>query len=256
MNIDESCTAIVVGGASGMGEASARMMRERRASVAILDRDVVRGQAIAREIGAVFVAADVTEEKSVVRAFGQAREQIGQERILIHTAGGGELCQTAWRSAAGVNRHSFELFEKIVRINLSGTFLSASLSAAGMMTLPSEPGGERGVIVLTSSTTSLDSPSGSVAYGAAKAGINSMALTMARDLAPEGIRVNTIVPGSFDTPILAPVPTEFRKKMLEWALHPKRFGDASEFASLAFELIQNKFLNAVTVRIDGGARLG
>lgn len=257
MELRQQVTAIVTGGDSGLGEATVRLLRANDVRVAILDRDTERGKAVANETGAIFVEVDVTDENSVVRAFEQARRQIGQERILVHTPGGGGMGHTAWRDpeTGGIMRHSFKRFEQIVRLNLSGTFLCASVSAADMMTLPAAQGSNRGVIILTSSTASQDAPAGITAYVASKAGINNMTLAMARDLGPEGIRVNTILPGSFDTPLNAQVPQAFKDDMLNWILFPKRFGEASEYASLALELIGNQYFNAATVRIDGGARI-
>ena len=160
MKIDSSTCAVVVGGASGMGAASVRALRARGAGVAILDRDSARGSVLATEVGACFVAVDVTDEESVVQAFDAARRAQGQERILIATPGGGGLGYTAWRDAASgdIRRHDIARFEHIVRLNLTGTFLCASVAAAGMMTLAPAECGNRGVILMTSSVASQARP--------------------------------------------------------------------------------------------------
>jgi NAD(P)-dependent dehydrogenase (short-subunit alcohol dehydrogenase family) len=240
-----------------MGEATARALRARQVRVAILDLNRDRGEAVAAGTGAVFFQADVTSEASVVRAFEAAREINGQERILVATPGGGGLGYTAWRDAATgtIRRHDFERFARIVELNLNGTFLCASIAAAGMMSLEPGDDGDRGVIVMTSSTASQDAPACTSAYVAAKAGINGMTLSMARDLAPEGIRVNTILPGNFETPLIVSVPEDYKAQMRSWNLHPKRFGRPDEYASLAVEIVENSYLNAALLRLDGGARI-
>lgn len=257
MQLNENIAAVVSGGASGMGEATVRALREKKVRVAILDRNGERGNLIAKETGAFYVEVDVTNEDSVVRAFEKARQEIGQERILVHTPGGGARGITAWRNpdSGKIERHSFANFEQSVKLNLCGSFLCASVAAAGMMENAPEEDGDRGVIIMTSSTASQDGPGGLTAYVASKSGINGMTLSMARDLAPEGIRVNTILPGTFDTPLNAPSTQAFKDTLLSWTLHPKRFGHASEYATLALELIRNPYINAATFRIDGGARI-
>lgn len=257
MKIDSDLAAIVVGGASGMGAATVRALRQRGARVAILDLDEVHGQALAGETGALYFRADVTADANLQPAFDAARQAQGQERALVVTPGGGGLGSTAWRDAAtgAIRRHAPERFARIIALNLTGTFLCASIGAAGMMTLPVAEDGDRGTIVMTSSTASQDAPAATVAYVAAKAGISGMTLAMARDLAPEAIRINTILPGTFDTPLIGSVPEDYRVGMRAWNLHPKRFGLAEEYASLALELISNGYFNAALLRLDGGARV-
>ena len=256
MKLDQHLGAVVSGGASGLGEATVRALRALDVKVAILDRDTERGTRVASETGAIFAAVDVTDETNVLQAFASVREHQGQERVLIHTPGGGGFSHTAWRDANNGNRrHDFPSFERTVKLNLSGSFLCASVSAAGMLSLAPDDEGERGVIVMTSSVASQDAPAGIAAYVAAKAGINGMTLAMAKDPAPEGIRVNTIVPGSFDTPLNAAFPRDFKDAMVAWTLHPKRLGRPSEYASAALELVRNTYFNAALLRIDGGARI-
>jgi len=256
MKLDKDTSAVVCGGASGMGAATVRALRDSRVKVAILDLNEELGRKVAAETGATFFKIDVLDEDSVVRGFAAARAQQGQERILVCTPGGGGMGYTAWRDAktGEIRRHDFARFSRIVALNLNGTFLCASVASAGMMSLPVVAEEERGIIILTSSTTSEDAPARICAYAAAKAGINAMMLSMARDLAPEGIRVNAILPGSFDTPLIADLPEDFKTHMRNWNLLPKRFGKAEEYASLALELVRNAYINASIIRIDGGAR--
>jgi NAD(P)-dependent dehydrogenase (short-subunit alcohol dehydrogenase family) len=255
MKLDEQLVAVVAGGASGLGEATVRALREAGAAVALLDRDVARGEQLAAETGAAFVELDVGNEASVLRAFAAARALQGQERVLIHTPaiGGGGF--TARRNArtGEIERHDFGLFERIVNINLNGSFLCASIAAAGMMALEPLADGERGVIVLTSSIVAEDPRPGMPAYVASKAAVNGLAKAMTRDLGGEGIRVNSILPGSFDTPMVASTPDAFKAEMVSWVSHPKRFGEPREYASLVMELIRNNYLNGAALRLDGGA---
>lgn len=256
MQLDGKVTAVVCGGASGMGAATVRALRALNVAVGIIDRDAAQGEIVASETGATFAEVDVVNEASVLRAFDQIRQKLGQERILVHTPAAGTMNPIAWRDPASgqIMRHSIKAFEHVLAVNLTGTFLCASVSAAGMMTLPAGEDGERGAIVMTSSIVSEDASAGISAYVASKAGINGMTLTLARDLGPEGIRVNTILPGSFDTPMNAPLPQSYKDQMIGWTVHPKRFGQAEEYASLALELMRNRYLNASLFRIDGGAR--
>ncbi len=255
MDINATVTAVVCGGASGLGEATVRALRAAGAQVAILDRDVARGESLARDTGAFFAEVDVAREESVINAFAAARRALGQERVLVHTPAIGAMSPLAWRDTAGqIQRHSADSFNNIVRINVIGTFLCASVSAAGMMTLTSS-GDERGAMVLTSSIASEDGSAGIGAYVASKAAINGVTLTWARDLGPERIRINSILPGSFATPMVANLPQSYKDHLAGAAAHPKRLGEAPEYASLALELIRNSYLNGGLFRIDGGARL-
>lgn len=257
MKLNDNVSAVVVGGASGMGEATVHALRARGVKVAILDLNEERGASVAAETGASYFRADITNEESVLGAFEQARARNGQERILVATPGGGGLSHTAWRDAesGAIRRHDFPRFGRIVALNLNGTFLCASIAAQGMMTLPVGPDGDKGVIVMTSSVASQDGPAGTIAYVAAKAGINGMTLAMARDLAPEAIRVNTLLPGNFETPLLSSVPADYKAGMRDWNLHPKRFGHPDEYATLTMQVIENGYLNAALLRLDGGARV-
>jgi len=255
MREDDKVSAIVSGGASGMGEATARALRALGVRVAILDANEIRGREVADDIGASFYQADVTDESSTLQAFKAARLRNGQERILVHTPGGGGRDFTAWRDNDGeVYRHDYGKFSRIISLNLSATFLCASISAAGMMTLEPDEEGERGAIILTSSVASQDCPASTVAYVAGKSGINGMTLAMARDLGPEGIRVNTILPGNFETPLISNLDQSFKTQMRSWNLFPKRFGRSEEYASFAIELLRNRYINAALMRLDAGSR--
>lgn len=257
MKLNDQISAVVVGGASGMGEATVRALRSRGVRVSILDLNEEKGQIVADETGAIFFRTDITDEESVVGAFEAARAINGQERVLVATPGGGGLSCTAWRDAESgdIRRHDFQRFQRIISLNLNGTFLCASVAAAGMMSL--EPGSDedRGVIIMTSSVASQDAPAATIAYVASKSGINAMTLSMARDLAPEAIRVNTILPGNFETPLIASVPEAYKANMRDWNLYPKRFGHPDEYAMLALHIVENSYLNAALLRLDGGARI-
>ena len=257
MKLGSDLSAVVVGGASGLGEAVVRALRAYEVRVAILDLDEDKGRALAKETGALFFQADATDEQSLVHAFDAARQVQGQERALVATTGGGTPSATVWRDAqtGEIRRLSHVQFSRSVVLNLHSAFLSASVAAAGMMSLPLSAEGDRGAIIMTSSTTSQDGPSGAAAYVAGKAGINGLTLSMARDLGGEAIRVNAILPGIFDTPLLASVPEDYKAGMRDWNVHPKRFGRPAEYASLALQLIENGYFNGALLRLDGGAHV-
>jgi NAD(P)-dependent dehydrogenase (short-subunit alcohol dehydrogenase family) len=254
MKIDSNLVAVVVGGASGMGAGTVEALRAQGAQVAILDLNAELGNAVAQRTGAVFFPINVLEEASVVEAFTAARKHQGQERVMVCTPGGGGLGKIAWRENGVIRRYDFARFEQIIKLNLNGTFLCASVAAEGMLGLEPDENGERGTIVMTSSIASTDAPGATGAYVAAKSGINGLTLSIARDLAPEGIRVNTILPGSFETPRLSNVPDSYKADMRSWNLFPKRFGVPEEYASMALELIRNGYMNGAQIRLDAGAR--
>jgi NAD(P)-dependent dehydrogenase (short-subunit alcohol dehydrogenase family) len=255
MKIDSSLVAVVVGGASGMGAGTVEALRAQGSKVAILDLNAEAGAAIAARTGATFFPVNVMEEASVVAAFSAARKHQGQERVMVCTPGGGGLGKIAWGENGVIRRHDFARFERIIKLNLNGTFLCASVAAEGMLALAPNENGERGAIVLTSSVASTDCPGATGAYVAGKAGINGLTLSIARDLAPEGIRVNTILPGNFETPLLNNVPDSYKADMRSWNLFPKRFGVPEEYASMALELIRNGYMNGAQIRLDAGSRV-
>ncbi len=257
MIINSSTVAIVTGGASGLGAAIARRLAALGAKVALFDMDAVRGDALAREIGGVFCKVDVTCESDVDAAFATARAALGQERVLVNCAGTADAVKTAGRDkASGAIRHyPLDSFERTIQINLIGTFRCIAKSAAGMLILPPLPDGERGVIVCTASVAAEDGQMGQAAYSASKAGIVGMTLPIARDLMDEGIRINTILPGLFDTPLLQGAPARVRDSLAASVPFPKRLGAPDEYAALVETMITNGYFNGAAVRLDGAIRM-
>ena len=260
MKLDESRAAVVTGGASGLGEASARMLASAGARVAILDMNQERGERVAGETGAVFCRADVTDEASIDAALEAARARNGVERILVNCAGiaPGKRTVAKKRDTGELVAHDLASFRRAVEINLIGTYAMISKCAAAMAGLdPVTRDGGRGVIVNTSSVAAQDGQIGQAAYSASKGGVLGMTLPVARDLAAVGVRVNCIAPGLIDTPIYGSgeASEAFKAKLGESVLFPRRLGQADEFASLALELLTNDYMNAETIRLDGGIRM-
>lgn len=258
MKLDNSLSAIVTGGASGLGEGTARMLAEAGVKVAIFDMNEERGQSVAKDIGGVFAKVNVADNDSVDAGFEAVRAEIGQERIMINCAGiGGGIKTVARKRDTGeIVPHDPAAFIRIININLIGSFLCASKSAAGMMTLdPMQPDGERGLIVNTASVAAQDGQIGQVAYSASKGGILSMALPMARDLAREGIRVNTILPGFYETPIYEQMKPEVKENLKAHVQFPNRFGRPSEYADVVRFMCEHDYINAEYIRTDAGARM-
>lgn len=249
--------AVVTGGASGLGEGVVRALAEAGAKVAILDRDAARGQALAVETGGIFCAVDVSDSASVETAFARARAAHGQERVLVNCAGIGIVHKTASRARdTGAIRHfPFADYETVLRVNLFGTFYCIAVAAAGMLGIDPLEDGERGVIVNTSSIAADEGQAGQAAYSASKNGVIGMTLPIARDLAGEGIRVNSILPGNFDTPLLATAPPKILDALVSAVPFPKRLGQPAEFASLVLEMCRNRYFNGENVRLDAGMRL-
>jgi NAD(P)-dependent dehydrogenase (short-subunit alcohol dehydrogenase family) len=258
MELNAKIAAVVTGGASGLGEATARKLASFGVRVAIFDFNAEKGEAVARQIGGVFCKVDVTEEESVDAGFSAARAANGQERILVNCAGTGIGTKTASRDKAtgAPKAHATADFARIIEINLIGTFRCLAKSAAGMLTLdPLDDQGERGAIVNTASVAAVDGQIGQAAYSASKAGVMGMTLPIARDLMSEGIRVNTILPGLFDTPLLHGLPDNIKAALSASVPFPKRLGDPAEYASLAVEMIRNSYFNGEHVRLDGAIRM-
>jgi NAD(P)-dependent dehydrogenase (short-subunit alcohol dehydrogenase family) len=256
MKIDSALSVVVTGGASGLGLATVKAFQAAGSKVAIFDVNTETGQAAANETGAIFVQCDVLSDASVDAAFAQARAANGQERALVCCAGGGNAIVTARRDKTTGEIQIFpsEKFEWVLRLNTVGTFRCITRAAAGMMTL--DPiDGERGAIVNTASAAATDGQMGQAAYSAAKAAIVGMTLTIARDLAREGIRVCTIQPGIFDTPAMARATPEMKQSLGAMVPFPPRLGRAEEFASMAQELIRNGYMNGETIRLDGAIRM-
>jgi len=257
MQLDSSMAAVVTGGASGLGAATARRLASHGVKVALFDLNPELGEALAREIGGVFCQVDVTSEEQVDAAFAKARAAHGQERVLVNCAGTGSAVKTASRDKATgeIRHHPLANFERIIQINLVGTFRCIAKSAAGMLTLEPLKDGERGTIVSTASVAAQDGQMGQVAYSASKAGIAGMTLPIARDLMSEGIRVNTILPGIFGTPLLQALPDNVKDALAASVPFPKRLGDPAEYAQLAETMITNGYFNGECVRLDGAIRM-
>jgi NAD(P)-dependent dehydrogenase (short-subunit alcohol dehydrogenase family) len=247
----ENTSALVTGGASGMGEATARRLAAEGATVVILDRDSARGEQVAGELGGRFAQADVTNENDV-RAAVDAATALAPLRVCIHCAGVGWAERTLNREGAP---HHLETFRKIIDINLVGTFNVLRLAAAGIAKSEPDEYGERGVIVNTASVAAYDGQIGQAAYSASKGGVVSLTLTAARDLAAVGIRVCTVAPGLIDTPLLGTLPEDARNALAQSVLFPKRLGAPDDFASLAMEIVRNSYLNGETIRMDAGIRM-
>jgi NAD(P)-dependent dehydrogenase (short-subunit alcohol dehydrogenase family) len=246
----EGANALVAGGASGLGAATARALSEAGANVTIADIDAERGSALADEIGAAFVATDVTDEAQVSAAVDAASGD-GELRISISCAGIGPAEKTAGRKGP----HSLELFERVIAINLVGSFNVLRLAAAKMLTNTPDPEGQRGVHINTASIAAFDGQIGQVAYSASKGGIVGLTLPAARDLSQNGIRVCAIAPGLFDTPLMAGLPEETKASLGASVPNPPRLGRPDEYASLALHIVSNTMLNGEVIRLDGALRM-
>jgi NAD(P)-dependent dehydrogenase (short-subunit alcohol dehydrogenase family) len=258
MQLDNSISAVVTGGASGLGAATARALAAKGVKVAIFDLQEGKGEAIAAEIGGVFAQVNVTSDESVDAGFAKARAAHGQERILVNCAGTGNAIKTASRAKedGSIKHFPLDAFNWVIQINLVGTFRCIAKSAAGMLTLdPIGEFGERGVIVNTASVAAEDGQMGQAAYAASKGGIVGMTLPIARDLMGEGIRVNTILPGIFDTPLLAAAPQNVKDALAASVPFPKRLGQPAEYAALALCMIETSYFNGEDVRLDGAIRM-
>ena len=249
----EGIGAFVAGGASGLGEATARGLVERGARVAIADLQEDRANELARELGDAAVAfrCDVTEEGDVEGAVAGAVEALGEIRLTVNCAGIGWAERTVSRRGPA----QLQPFETVVRVNLIGTYNVLRLGAAAMSQNEPDEGGERGAVVMTASIAAFDGQIGQTAYSASKGGVVGLTLPAARDLARQGIRVCTIAPGTFDTPLLAALPEESRQAPGEQIPFPSRLGRASEYAALALHIVENPMLNGETIRLDGALRM-
>ncbi len=257
MKLDDQLSAVVTGGARGLGAATAIRLAARGVKVALFDLDAEAGAALARRIGGVFCHADVASEASVDDAFARARQAHGQERILVNCAGIVHAHKTAARDRAtgAIRHHPMADYERVIAINLLGTFRCIARSSAGMLALDRLPDGERGAIVNTASISADEGQMGQAAYAASKAGVAGMTLPIARDFASEGIRVNTIKPGVFDTPMLRAGPEHVRRALESSVPFPSRVGDPDEYARLVEFLLTNGYMNGECVRIDGALRM-
>src|SRR4051794_14152690 len=249
--------AVVTGAASGLGEATARELARRGARVAVFDRDGDRGEKVASEIGGTFCEVDVTSDDKVSAAFAKAREAHGQERILVNCAGVANAAKTVARDkeTKAPKFYPMPQFELAIQINLIGTFRCIANAAFGMVSLDPLEDGERGVIINTASVAAEDGQIGQAAYSASKGGVLAMTLPIARDLMNDGVRVNTILPGVFKTPMVAMMPPNVQDALGAQVPFPKRLGQPEEYARLACFLIENVYMNAAAVRLDGGIRM-
>ncbi len=258
MQLDSSIAAVVTGGASGLGAATARALAAKGVKVALFDLNADLGEALAAEIGGTFCQVNVTDDASVDAGFAKARSAHGQERVLVNCAGIGNAIKTVSRDReTGAVRHfPLDAFNLVIQINLVGTFRCLAKSAAGMLTLdPLGDEGERGAIVNTASAAAEDGQIGQAAYSASKGGVVGMTLPIARDLMNEGIRVNTILPGIFETPLLMGLPEKAIEALNASVPFPKRMGRPPEYALLALAMIENPYFNGEDVRLDGAIRM-
>ena len=257
MKLSSDISAVITGGASGLGAATAKRLASHGVKVALFDLNEEKGEALAKELGGVFCKVNVTDEASVDAGFEKSRAAIGQERILVNCAGTGNAIKTASRDkeSGEVKHFPLDKFDMIIQINLVGTFRCVAKSAAGMLTLAPGEDGERGAIVMTASVAAEDGQIGQAAYSASKGGVVGMTLPIARDLSREFIRVNTILPGIFNTPLLQGAPENVKQALGAQVPHPARLGNPEEYAHLAETMITNGYFNGEDVRLDGAIRM-
>ena len=257
MQLNSTVAAIITGGASGLGAATARRLAAHGVKVALFDLNAEQGEALAQELGGVFCPVDVTSEAQVDAGFAQARAAHGQERILVNCAGTGNAVKTASRdkTTGEIKHYPTAHFDRIIQINLVGTFRCIAKSAAGMLTLEPLQDGERGAIVNTASVAAQDGQMGQASYAASKAAIVGMTLPIARDLMGEGIRVNTILPGIFNTPLLQGAPDHVKAALAASVPFPKRLGEPDEYAHVVETMLTNGYFNGESVRLDGAIRM-
>ena len=257
MKIDSSLSAVVTGGASGLGRATAEALAASGVKVAIFDINDALGEEVAASIGGLFVHVDITDEQSVLDGYAKARAAHGQERVCVHCAMTSRRGKTLAydKESGGYRRTPTADYAFGVEGILTASYRVASIAAEGMATLPEMEDGERGAIVLTASVAAQDGQIGQVIYGSAKAGVNGLVLPMARDLMDLGIRVNSIMPGVFGTPLLNNMNPKVKESLEASVPFPKRLGKAEEYASLAMEMIRNTYFNGQAVRLDGAIRM-
>ena len=258
MKLGSDITAVVTGGASGLGAATARALAEKGVKVAVFDLNEALGAALAKELGGGFYTCDVTSEASIDAALAAARQAHGQERILVNCAGIAVAKRSVRRikDSNAIEAHDLATFTRVIQINLIGTFLMLAKSSAGMLTLePIGPDSERGVMITTASVAAEDGQIGQVAYAASKGGVAAMTLPVARDLARDGVRVMSILPGLFETPMFDGLPEDARRSLAATVPFPSRLGKPAEYAQLAVHICENVMLNGGTIRLDGAIRL-
>ena len=250
-------SAIVTGGASGLGEATTRLLAARGARVVVVDMNADKGEAVAKEVDGVFAQADVANPEQVIAAVEAAKE-LGPLRALVTAAGIGWPARTIGKDGQYESAHDLDIYRKVLEVNLVGTFNCIRLAATAMsQTEPLNEDGERGAIVTVTSVAAFDGQIGQAAYSSSKGGVVGMTLPVARDLSAVGVRVNCIAPGLIDTPIYGQGEGSeaFKEKLKRDVLFPKRLGTADEFATMAIELLGNSYMNAEVIRVDGGVRM-
>jgi NAD(P)-dependent dehydrogenase (short-subunit alcohol dehydrogenase family) len=258
MQLGKDIVAVVTGGASGLGGATAKALAAKGAKVAIFDLNEKLGEALAAEIGGKFYKCDVSNEASIDAALAGARKMLGDERILVNCAGIGVAKRITRKNkeTGAVEPHDLATFAKVINVNLVGTFLMMAKSSAHMQTLkPLNADGERGVMICTASVAAQDGQIGQVAYSASKGGVLAMTLPVARDLAQSGIRVLTIMPGLFHTPMFDGLSDDARRSLESSVPFPSRLGLPSEYAALAVHICENSMLNGEGIRLDGALRM-
>ena len=258
MQLNDQISAVVTGGASGLGAATARELASAGVKVALFDLNAELGEKIAGEISGIFCSCDVTDEASVDAALEKARAAAGQERILVNCAGIaiGQKTVRRDRETGEIKPHDLGRFAKVIEVNLIGTFNMIRKSAAGMMAHDAiTADGGRGAIISTASVAAEEGQMGQVAYAASKGGVAAMTLPIARDLARDGIRVCTILPGLFDTAMFAELPDDVREALAATVPFPSRLGDPGEYAKLVRHICENEMLNGACIRLDGAVRL-
>jgi len=249
-------SAVVTGGASGLGEATARLLAARGVRVVLADLNAERGEKLASELGGEFSRCDVTDTEQVIAAV-EAAAGLAPLWSVVNCAGIGWATRTIGKDGQYASAHDLELYRKVIEINLIGTFNVCRLAATKMSTNAPDPDGCRGAIVNTASVAAEDGQIGQVAYSSSKGGVVGLTLPLARDLAVVGIRANCILPGLIDTPIYGAgeASEQFKERLGQAVLFPHRLGHAEEFASLAVELLANSYMNAESIRIDAGIRM-
>ncbi len=249
-------SAIVTGGASGLGEATVRELTARGATCVVVDMNPEKGEAVAKDVSGIFVQADVANPEQVIAAV-EAAKDLGPLRALVTAAGIGWATRTIGRDGEYASAHDLDVFKKVIEVNLVGTFNCIRLAASAMSQTEPLADNEKGAIVTVASVAAFDGQIGQASYSASKGGVVGMTLPVARDLAAVGVRVNCIAPGLIDTPIYGQgdASEAFKEKLKRDVLFPDRLGSADEFASMAVELLSNSYMNAETIRVDGGVRM-
>ena len=243
--------AVVTGGGSGLGEATARALAAKGAKVAVFDVGIEKAQKVAADIGGIALKVDVSSAEAGEAAFEEVSGKLGTPRILVNCAGIGIAMKTTGKDGA----HPLDLYEKVIKVNLIGTFNMIRLMAVRAEKLDPLDGGERGIIINTASVAAYDGQIGQAAYSSSKGGVVGMTLPVARDLSRAGIRVCTIAPGLFKTPMMAGLPQEAQDSLGQQVPFPPRLGDPSEYAALACHIVENTMLNGETIRLDGAIRM-